>query len=353
MTSALGVGLLVLSSLLAACGGTVPGQATGAATSTAPPSATSAPPPTGTAAGSTSTTTTAPPGLAPPAQLVPFPTAPATAGAGAWAPAGRRVDGLPAVYETALVPPGGTQPAGIAWMDTRLLSARLYSGSLSPGGGPYPYTAPIQPAQSTSLVAAFNGGFKMATAGGGYYTTGRAVVPLVAGAASLVIDVNGSVTVGTWGQTVTMSADVASVRQNLVPLVAGASPTAQASSPDWLSWGNTCGATSCTGPGIEHQWRSGVGVTADGALAYTCGPALSPLQLADLLVRAGVVRGMQLDINPYWTVFATYDPATPAAPAAPADGSRLVSSTVQGPATFFDPSWARDFITMSARPVGG
>jgi hypothetical protein len=38
-------------------------------------------------------------------------------------------------------------------------------------------------------------------------------------------------------------------------------------------------------------------VTADGALLYTQGPALDPPQLAELLVRAGAVRGMELDIN--------------------------------------------------------
>jgi hypothetical protein len=63
-------------------------------------------------------------------------------------------------------------------MDTRLLSARLYSGSRSPGGGPYLYTAPIEPAQAASLVAAFNGGFIVNVAGGGYYTGDRMVDPL-------------------------------------------------------------------------------------------------------------------------------------------------------------------------------
>ena len=58
-------------------------------------------------------------------------------------------------------------------MDTHLLAARLYSGSKSPGGGPYRYTAPIQPTQAATLVAAFNGGFMMPAAGGGYYTQGR------------------------------------------------------------------------------------------------------------------------------------------------------------------------------------
>jgi hypothetical protein len=263
------------------------------------------------------------------------------------------VGGVPAVYETTLVPPGGSEPAGVAWMDTRLLSARLYSGSKSPGGGPYRYTAPIQPAEAASVVAAFNGGFVMNVAGGGYYTEGSMIDPLVSGAASLVIYSDGSVNVGAWGSDVAMTPSVVSVRQNLVPLVAAGQPTAQAASPNWQAWGDTCGATSCSAavPGIEQQWRSGVGVTADGALVFATGPTLDPLQLAQLLVHAGVERGMQLDINPNWTVLVTYDPPIPGGLAAPANGSQLLAATVQGPGTFFEPSWARDFITMSARPA--
>src|SRR5450755_349168 len=284
-----------------------------------------------------------------PAALVPF-AADRGRGAGAWTPAGRAVGGGPAVYETNLIPPGGTQPAGIAWMDTGLLSARLYSGSVSPGGGPYRYTAPVMPAQARTLVAAFNGGFKMNDAHGGYYTEGRMIDPLRPGAASLVIYADGTVTVGAWERDVAMTRNVVSVRQNLWPLVAGGQPTAQAASRDWQAWGSTCGATSCqhSVPGIEHQWRSGAGVTASGALVYVTGPALAPLQLAQLLVRAGVVRGMQLDINPAWTVFVTYDPLA-GGPAAPFNGSKLLPATTQGPSTFFQSWWARDFITMSAR----
>jgi hypothetical protein len=300
---------------------------------------------------STTTTTVAIPSHLPaPRPLTPF-GALSASGQGVWTPAGRPVQGLNAVYETTLVPAGGAQRAGIAWMDTRLLSARLYSGSISPGGGPYRFTAPVLPRQSASLVAAFNGGSQMGVAGGGYYTEGRLIDPLVAGAASLVIYSDGSVAVGAWGSDVAMTPNVVAVRQNLVPLVADGRPTAQAASADWQSWGATCGATSClpTVPGIEHQWRSGVGVTADGALVYVTGSALDPLQLAQLLVQAGVVRGMQLDINPFWTVLVTYDPPTPGGKAAPSNGSKLLGATEQGPATFFDPLWARDFVTMSAR----
>jgi hypothetical protein len=284
-----------------------------------------------------------------PAALPPFAGTPRYAGEGVWRPAGRLVAGRAAVYETLLVPPGGTAHAGIAWMDTSLLSARLYSGSMSPGGGPYKYTAPVAPAAASSLVAAFNGGFKMGDAHGGYYTEGRTVRPLVSGAASLVIYGNGSVTVGAWGSDVTMTPAVAAVRQNLFPLVTGGRPSARASTRTWRVWGGTCPCGKGQ-QGAEHQWRSGLGVTADGALVYVAGPKLSPLQVADLLVRAGAVRGMQLDINPTWPVFASFKPAALAGLAAPSNGTSLIA-TYRGPATFFDPAYARDFITMSARPL--
>jgi hypothetical protein len=326
-----------LVSVLAAC--TVPGL-TGPAGSGAP----SSPAPTHPRAAVLR------PLVPAPAALVPF-GGQGPASAVAWHTAGRLVRGLPAVYEAALVPPGGKLRAGIAWMNTKLLSARLYSGSVSPGGLGYKFTAPVRPDAAATLVAAFNGGFKMADAHGGYYTEGRLIDPLVAGDASVVIYSSGAITVGAWGTDVTMTRSVVAVRQNLVPLVAGGKPTRLAASADWRAWGNTCGANSCSAsvPGLEHQWRSGLGVTADGDLVYVAGPALDPLQLAQLLVRAGVARGMELDINPGWPVFAAYRPTAPGGPAAPPNGTRLLATRL-GAATFFQRSYARDFITMSARP---
>jgi len=274
-------------------------------------------------------------------------------GEGKWRGVGRPVHGLSAVYETTLMPPGATLVAGVAWMDMRLLSARLYSGSLSPGKGPYRFTAPVLPAYARTLVAAFNGGFQMKDAHGGYYTEGRVVDPLRKGAASFVIYANGGVNIGAWGSDVVMTSSVVSVRQNLNPLVADGRLTAAAISRNWRAWGDTCGVYSCAKsvPGIEHQWRSGVGITANGALVYVAGPGLSPFQLAQLLVRARAVRAMELDINSSWPDFSTYDPILVNGLASASNGSKLLASTVQGPWTFFKSSWARDFITLSARSV--
>jgi hypothetical protein len=275
-----------------------------------------------------------------PVALQPF--ASGLAGQGEWRPAGRLVNGHPAIYETSLLPPSSSTPAGIAWMDPRLLRAQLYSGSLSPGGGPWKLTAPISAQAARTLVAAFNGGFKFPAAEGGYYAEGRTVYPLRVGAASLVIYRNGDATVGAWGRDVRMTPNVAAVRQNLTLLVDGGQPVPGLSPSDTYAWGSTLG-------GIPNVWRSGIGVTRNGALVYVYGPNLEITQLAALLARAGCVRAMTLDMNPDWTVFATYKPATSTGEASPANGSELLGGTVQGAYTFFEAWWARDFITMSAR----
>lgn len=321
-------------------GGTTPTTTPTTATSTTPKTTTT----------TTTTTTTMArrhkrtgPALVPlpaPAALVPF-SFPAQ-DQGKWHAAGRLVGGHAAVYETMLTPPGAGFAAGVAWMDPRLLRAQLYSGSLSPGRGPWKLTAPISPAAARTVVAAFNGGFKFPASEGGYYAEGRLAYPLRPGGASLVIYKNGDATVGSWGRDVGMTPAVVAVRQNLTLLVDGGKAVAGLNPYDTAVWGSALG-------GLPNVWRSGLGVTASGALVYVTGPSLDITQLAALLVRAGCIRAMTLDMNPDWTIFATYSPQGARQPAAPANGSALVPGTVQGPYTFFEAWWARDFITMSAR----
>jgi hypothetical protein len=280
--------------------------------------------------------------LPPPAPIVPV-VSPPLSGEGQWSPAGRLVDGLPAVYETELRPSAihTSYVVGVAWMDTELLRATLYSGSQIPGGGPYTHTAPISPTDASTLVAAFNAGFLMSDANGGYYTDGKTIVPLRVGAASFVVYRNGTSTVGQWGRDVTMSPDIVSVRQNLDLLVDNGQAVPAAYDQNASQWGATLG-------GALYVWRSALGVTADGALVYIGGPGLDITDLATLLVRAGAVRGMELDINTDWVNFSSYQPDKPNGLASATNGTELLAGMTGTPGRYFQPWWARDFITMSA-----
>ncbi|MHB1712111.1 MAG: phosphodiester glycosidase family protein, partial [Acidimicrobiales bacterium] len=278
---------------------------------------------------------------APPA-IVPF-ASPALPGEGQWSPAGRLVDGIPAVYTTELRPDAihTSYVVGVAWMDTTLLRATLYSGSQIPGGGPFVHTAPVSPSASDSLVAAFNAGFLMSASDGGYYTDGTTLVPLRNGAASAVIYTNGTMTVADWGRDATLTPNVVAVRQNLDLVVDNGRPVRGLNASDTTQWGATLGNQ-------VYVYRSGLGVTADGALVYVGGPGLNITDLANLLVRAGAIRGMELDINTDWVNFSSYTPAVPYGAATPAHGTMLLPNMTGGPGRYFASYWARDFFSMSS-----
>jgi hypothetical protein len=287
------------------------------------------------------------PHLPTPDSLVPF-ASPALPGEGEWSPAGRRVDGVPAIYVTTLRPDAvhTSYVVGVAWMDTKLLSATLYSGSWIPGGGPWPNTAPVQPHDARSLVAAFNAGFLMNDSNGGYYTDHKMIAPLRVGAASFVVYRNGTSNVIAWGSHDRVTSDIVSVRQNLDLLVNNSKPVSGLRANDTSSWGATVG-------NAVYVSRSGLGVTADGALVYVGGPGLNITDLANLLVRAGAVRAMELDINVDWVNYSYYSPSTPNGFAAANNGRELVSAMTGTPARYFESWWARDFITMSAKAPSG
>jgi hypothetical protein len=287
--------------------------------------------------------TSGPAHLAAPPPIEPF-ASPAISGEGEWSPTGRGVGGIPALYTTTLRPDAvhTSYVVGVAWMDTKLLQATLYSGSLIPGGGPYRHTAPIEPTAANSLVAAFNAGFLMSGAQGGYYTDGKTIAALRTGAASFVVYNDGTATVGQWGRDVSMAPDVVSVRQNLDLLVDHGQPVAGLNAADTSHWGFTLGNQ-------VYVWRSGLGVTADGALVYVGGPGLNITDLANLLVRAGAIRAMELDINTTWVNFTSYAPSTSAGRASGSNGTELLPAMAGTPARYFQSWWARDFITMSAR----
>jgi len=210
---------------------------------------------------------------------------------------------------------------------------RLHSGSADPGGSALSVVqaGPAVPAwEQHVLLAAFNGGFLLSTATGGYEQEGHVIVPLRPGLASLVIDAAGHAQIGAWGDGLPAPGRaVYSVRQNLGLLVSGGSPTSSAS--DWPVWGATLG-------GGEFVARSALGQTASGDLVFAGSMSTSPADLAAALVSAGVVAAMELDINPEWVQLDT----------ASQPGGQL-SAAIKGqnrPADQYLVGWARDFITV-------
>jgi uncharacterized protein YigE (DUF2233 family) len=291
------------------------------------------------------TTSNGVPHLPTPANVAPFVANPLP-GEGVWQPEGRTVGGVHGLYVTTMRPdPVHTSlVAGIAWMDPKLLSFTLFAGGAEPGGGPWPNMAPIDSAQAASLVAAFNSGFRMVDSRGGWYSNGRMADPLVNGQASFVIYTNGAANVVQWGQGQTVPSNIVSVRQNLSLIVNNGKITSGVYSPNYKQWGATVGNSVLV-------WRSGVGVTSDGAIVYAAGNGLSVATLAGLLQRAGAVRAMELDINSAWVDYFYFNPPNGGL-AAPSNGTRLVYNMERPPQRYFEGT-ARDFIGVFARPYSG
>jgi hypothetical protein len=278
--------------------------------------------------------------LPPPPPVVPL-ASPAAPNEGVWHPTGRLVHGLPAVYVTAIRPdPVHTSLAtGLAWMDPTLLQAVLFAGTQQPGGT-WPHQAPVPVGQRPSLVAAFNGGFRINESRGGYFSDGRMGRPLVDGAASLTVARDGRINVGEWGRDARMGPDIVSVRQNLALIVDHGAPVSGLSDNVRGRWGRTLGNRL----GV---WRSGVGVTANGAVVYAAGNGLSVASLANVLAAAGAVRAMELDINSNWTRFFSYASGGASDPVSVV-GTRLIPNMSSSPGLYLEPE-SRDFVAMLAR----
>lgn len=284
-----------------------------------------------------------PPHLAPPPDIRPIAASPLPH-EGVWQAVGRTVDGLTTVRVAFLRPdPVHTSVvAAVAWMDTKLLHATLVPGTQVPPGSPWQrgWGAEVPRALRSRLVATFNSGFLLQDSHGGYYLNGTTYAPLVPGQASVVVYRNGKIAVGRWGSDVTMSPDVAAVRQNLSLIVAHGRPVPGLATSSFAAWGATLGNSA-------YVWRSGLGVTADGALVYAAGPDLTVQSLADVLARAGAVRAMELDINTDWVTYNWYRPA-PRSPSL-VSAHKLLPSMYRPSDRYLVPD-ERDFFAMLIAP---
>ncbi|MDQ6617343.1 MAG: hypothetical protein M3083_22005, partial [Actinomycetota bacterium] len=258
--------------------------------------------------------------------------------AGPWQPAGRPVNGRPAVLTALLQPTAGAVGGGAvaaARLDSSRLRVVLYAGTTEPGGT-WTDQGAVVSALRPSLVATFNSGFLLKSSRGGFYADGRAAVALRDGAASLVIFQDGSATVGAWGRDVRLGANVAAVRQNLELLVDGGHPAPNISTNVLPTWGFTL-------HGAIPTWRSAVGVDGAGQLLYVGGPGLDPSGLAGAMIAVGAVRAMELDINPAWVSFTTFTDGPGGL-----TGTKLMPAMNPSANHFLSPS-PRDFFAAFAR----
>jgi hypothetical protein len=230
---------------------------------------------------------------------VPSAISPPLASEGVWTPSETWSGGTSPVQTTEFRsdPNYPQMVAGVAWIDVAHASIQLYPGLLEPA-----VTLPRGPTEvpmdrRSQLLATFNSGFKLADSGGGFALGGRTYAPMKRGMATFVGYSNGTFDVQAWAGGTDVPAGVAFARQNLPLIVENGHLNPNLS--DGPAWGVTVG-------NAIRVWRSGVGVDAHGNVIYAAANNQTVGSLAAILVRAGAVRAMELDINSYWDSFITY-----------------------------------------------
>ena len=220
--------------------------------------------------------------------------------------------------------------------DQSLVHLALHAGSGEPEGGGWAYGDRISPGEIHLVVAAFNGGFKLSYGSVGFVSGGRVAVPLTAGLGSIVTYSNGTTQIGAWREGVpTRGPKSASVLQNLHLLVDHGAVASSASSCV-TCWGSTLG-------GGADVARSALGISGEGQLVWAAGESLSPTTIGQALVNAGVVRAVELDINPEWVAGYLYVHHSGGPTAVP-----VVSGQLGIPGRLLAP-YSRDFFTILAK----
>ena len=223
--------------------------------------------------------------------------------------------------------------AAVAWIDIRRTLVQLYPGQLEPSvtlsRGPMEVPPDLRP----RLLATFNSAFKLADSGGGFAIGGRTYAPLKDGLATLVSYTDGRVDIEAWSGGPDVPPGVRYARQDLPLIVSGGQPNPNLS--DGPQWGATLG-------NAIRVWRSGIGIDTNGNLIYAAADNQTVASLAQILIRAGAIRAMQLDINSYWVTFITY-PHSGAR-----DPSSLLPGMTRGPYRYLSPD-DRDFFAVYLR----
>jgi hypothetical protein len=260
---------------------------------------------------------------------------PALPGEGVWSPVGPSVDGAPPVLVTEFRS-DATYPrivAYVAWIDHARTDIALYPGRYEPPAGTPRGPMEVPLGERWRLLATFNSGFTYSDGHGGFAVDGRSYEPLQRGFATLVGYRSGSVNVITWTGGTAPGSNIVFARQNLPLIVDDGRPNPNLN--DGPEWGATLG-------NAIQVWRSGVGIDKHGNLIYAAADFQTVGSLAAILIRAGAVRAMQLDINTEWPSFITY------AHWGGKDPAKLVPNPLQSATRYLVPD-DRDFFVVYRR----
>jgi hypothetical protein len=187
---------------------------------------------------------------------------------------------------------------GVAWINQARTSTYLYPGIQEPAvtlpsRGPEEVPTRLR----NRLVASFNSGFKLADSGGGFAIGGHTYAPMKRGMATILRYTNGTMNVIGWTGGPDVPSNVLYAQQNLPLIVSGGKPNPNLS--DGPQWGATLG-------NAIQVWRSAVGIDSHGNLLYAAANYQTVGSLAKIMIHAGAVRAMEMDINSYWPSFITY-----------------------------------------------
>lgn len=261
-------------------------------------------------------------------------------GEGVWQALPTGHDGAQVGYATFLHPDPDHPKvlAGIARFDQRLVSTQLLRGTREPILDPTPGGGQVPAAIRARLVATFNSGYKSTDSQGGFYTDHHLLGALRDGAASVVIDDAGRLTVAQWGRDAHLGPHIAAVRQNLALIVDDGHPVSGLEANRDQQWGRA-------GTELQYTWRSAIGTDAAEDLFYVAGNQLTLPALARALSATGAVRGMQLDIHPNMVNLYTYRHDKGTAEPIP---SKLLD-TMGAPPDRYLVADRRDFFAMTRR----
>lgn len=252
---------------------------------------------------------------------------------GAWEPTAIKVNGTTAVYVARIRPDAvhTSYYANLVWFDPKLLAFQQIPGTHVPEGNYDHGTGQVSPELHNYYVAGLADAFLLADSQGGYMLGDKVIRKMRDGKATLVTYTDGTIDVIQWGRD-PLRGTIQAARQNLQLNVDGGVSQVQDETQSKWGW-----AWHGVGSGKNLVWRTAIGIRADGTVVYCVGNWLSAKSLADMMVRAGAVRSMILDMNSGYANGYFYGPYP---------GGKKIDPTIPREVTRFSKPSTRDFIAV-------